>query len=128
MDMRSHKHSGSHSKPRSEGASASGRRDQSRGMRRQGHWRDTFNPLDFEGYYKAVDDLYSYMKDCKEDREVEAATSSSFNGQVPMAAGMDLISGHWRELRLNFRMGMNRQLEQHGVRAPISSHSRSRVL
>ena len=32
------KHSGSHSKPRSEGASASGRRDQSRGTRRQGHW------------------------------------------------------------------------------------------
>ena len=32
------KHSGSHSKPRSEGASASGRRDQTSGTRRQGHW------------------------------------------------------------------------------------------
>jgi hypothetical protein len=38
MDMRSHEHSGSHSKPRSEGASASGRRDQTSGTRRQGHW------------------------------------------------------------------------------------------
>ena len=86
---------------------------------------NTFNPLDYDGdYYDSVDKLYSFMMDRRPDAEEAAFTSSSAAAEeVELPPGLDKITSKWRELRLNFRMGMNLELGQHKVTPQIFSSS-----
>ena len=86
---------------------------------------NTFDPLDYDGdYYDSVDKLYSFMMDRRPDAEEAAFTSSSAAAEeVELPPGLDKITSKWRELRLNFRMGMNLELGQHKVTPQIFSSS-----
>jgi hypothetical protein len=76
----------------------------------------TFDSAKLEDYDRHMAMLHDYVVTVKPDKGDVAQTPSMPNVQV-LPGGVDLISGRWQELRLNFSMGLNMELCRHKVRA-----------
>ena len=80
----------------------------------------TFSTAQLPDYDSSMELLHSFIvSTCKPDQEEEGLTPSMPNVKT-LPNGVDLISGKWRELRLNFSMGLNLKLSRHTVRSPFA--------
>ena len=76
----------------------------------------TYDAAQMEDYDNSMELLHSFIRARATDVGVVAQTPSMPNVQA-LGTGTDFISGRWRELRLNFTMGLNMELVEHKVSA-----------
>ena len=88
----------------------------------------TYDAANIPEYDASMELLHSLILQKQPDREEVAHTPSMPNVQA-LPNGLDSISGKWRELRLNFKMGLNMELTEHKVSAHCaSSHDHEHCL